>query len=276
MKNLFKIFSLLAVITLVVVGCKKDENRIFFDGGTAPVFSASKTAVVLTPATEPDLAIQFNWTNPNYQFTTGISSHDVQYALEFDVNNNFNSDKKFVTTVSKDLSRSFTVAQLNTILGNSMLLPFGQNVTIFVRVVSSLRFEGSANGLLASNAVSFTTSPFAPPPAVAPPTTDRLVLVGNGSPGGWDNSAGNTQVFTRVSSTVYELTITLNGGNTVLFLPLAGSWDDKYGFDGANNENNVNGDKLSRGGGDIKVPATTGTYKITVNFQTGRFTFTPQ
>ncbi len=276
MKNLLKITSLIAVIALAFTGCKKDENKVFFDGGTAPVISASKTAVVLTPATEPEVAIQFNWTNPNYQFTTGISSHDVQYSLEFDVNSNFASANKFVTTISKDLKKSFTVLELNNILGNTMVLPFGQNVTIFARVVSSLRFEGAVNGTLASNAVSFTTRPFAPPPAVTPPTTNRLVLVGGASPGGWDNNANNTQVFTQVSPTLYEITIRLTGGGPLLFLPLAGDWGDKYGWDGPNEANNPAGDKLARGGGNIKVPAATGTYKITVNFQSGRFTIIPQ
>lgn len=276
MKNLFKILSLIAVVALAVTGCKKDENRAFFEGGTAPVIGASKSNVVLTPATAAETAITFSWTNPNYRFTTGVSSHDVQYALEFDVNSNFSSPNKFVTTVSKDLNRSFTVFQLNSILGNDMGLPFGQTSTVYARVVSSLRFEGAVNGELSSNAVSFTANPFAPPPAVELPSTGRLVLVGGASPGGWDNNAANTQVFTQVSPTLYELTIKLNGGGALLFLPVAGSWDDKYGWDGANEANNPSGDKLARGGGDIKVPATTGDYKITVNFQSGRFTITPQ
>jgi hypothetical protein len=192
------------------------------------------------------------------------------------VNNNFNSSRKFVTTIARNLTTSFTVDRLNSILGNDMGLEFDKDVTVFARVVSSLRFEGAVNGQLASNAITIRTRPFAPPPAVDLPTTGRLVMVGSASPGGWDNSAGNTQVFTKVSNTLYEITIQLNGGGSLLFLPVAGSWDDKYGWDGANNANNVNGDKLARGGGDIKVPAATGMYKVSVNFQNGRFTITPQ
>jgi hypothetical protein len=83
-------------------------------------------------------------------------------------------------------------------------------------------------------------------------------------------------VFTKISKTVYEITINLNGGKSLLFLPVNGDWSDKYGWDGSNNLNNPDGDKLARGGGDIKVPAATGTYKITVNFQLGEFSIVKQ
>jgi hypothetical protein len=275
MKKYLATVVLIAMAAVWFTGCKKDENQNFFYGGKAPVLTASKTNVVLTPATEKEEAIRFNWTNPQYEFSTGLSSHDVQYALEIDINTNFNSSKKYVTTISKDLSKSFTVFDFNRILGNNMQLPLDQDVTVYARVVSSLRFESAVNGAIASNAVTIRTKPYAPPPAVQPPSTNRLVLVGGASPGGWDNNANNGQVFTRVSNTLYEITINLTGGGSLLFLPVAGSWDVKYGFDGPNNSNNVNGDKLSMGGGDVKVPATTGRYKITVNFQNGTFTINP-
>lgn len=275
MKNYLKTFTALVLGLGILAGCKKDENKNFFLGGTPPVLSASKTNVVLTKATEGEEAVRFTWTNPNYQFTTGVSSHDVQYALEIDINNQFNSPKKFVTTISKDLSKTFLVGELNNILGNRMELPLDVDVTVFVRVVASLRFESAINGIINSNFVTIRTKPFAPPPAVDPPSSDRLVIVGSATPGGWDNNASNPQVFTRISRTLYEITIQLNGGGSCLFLPVAGSWDDKYGWDGANNGNKPEGDKLRRGGGDIKVPAASGRYKITVNFQTGVFSITP-
>lgn len=276
MKNIFKTAFLLALAAVGFTGCKKDEVRDFFLGGTNPVLTANKTNIVLTAATEKEEAVEFNWSNPNYSFSTGLSSHDVQYALEIDINSQFNSAKKYVTTIAKDLSKSFSVYDFNIILGNEMELPLEQDVTVYARVVSSLRYEGAVNGELASNVVVLRTRPYAPPPTVTLPANGVLVLVGSGSPGGWDNNANNPQVFTKVSNTLYELTIQLIGGGSVLFLPVPGSWDYKYGYDGANNSNNVNGDKLKYGGGDIKVPATTGNYKISVDFQLGRFTITPQ
>jgi hypothetical protein len=128
---------------------------------------------------------------------------------------------------------------------------------------------------LYSNAVSFDTKPYSPPPAVQPPLTNKLYLVGGATPNSWTNDLNNPQVFTRVSNTLYEITIMLTGGGSLLFIPDPPSWDNKYGFDGSNNTNNVNGDKLRKGGGDIKVPDATRMYKITVNFQNGTFTITP-
>lgn len=276
MKNYLKALVLIAVSAMGFAGCQKDENKNFFLGGKNPILAASKSVVVLSPTTEADQAIAFTWTNPNYQFSTGLSSHDVQYTLEMDVNAAFNSPAKYVTTISKEMVRRFTVLELNSILGNTMVLEFGKEHTINVRILSSLKFEGSTNGVLISNTVTFKATPYAPPPAVTPPSTGKLVLVGNGSPGGWDNNANNTQVFTQRSNTLYDITINLVANGSLLFLPVPGSWDVKYGFDGSNNSNNVTGDKLALGGGDIKVPATSGSYKITVNFQTGRFTITPQ
>ena len=112
-----------------------------------------------------------------------------------------------------------------------------------------------------------------------------LFIVGDATPGGWDNPAPalSTQTFTRVNSSLFELTVLLNAGKSYLFLPVAGSWNDKYGGMGGNNSNNVNGDDFKFSGSDMKAPAVDGTYKISVNFATsnvagasGKFTLVKQ
>jgi len=108
----------------------------------------------------------------------------------------------------------------------------------------------------------FTVTPYTGTLATA------LFIVGDATPGGWDNPAPAlaTQTFTRVNSSLFELTIPLNAGKSYLFLPVAGSWNDKYGGMGGNNSNNVNGDDFKFSGSDMKAPAVDGTYKISVNF----------
>jgi len=112
-----------------------------------------------------------------------------------------------------------------------------------------------------------------------------LFIVGDATPDGWTNPAPAlpSQTFTRVNSSLFELTIPLNAGKSYLFLPVAGSWADKYGGMGGNNTNNVNGDDFKLGGSDMKSPAVAGTYKISVNFAasntagaSGRFTLVKQ
>jgi len=95
-----------------------------------------------------------------------------------------------------------------------------------------------------------------------------LVIVGDATPDGWTNPgpALPSQTFTRVNSSLFELTIPLNASKSYLFLPVAGSWTDKYGGMGGNNTNNVNGDDFKFSGSDMKSPAVAGTYKISVNF----------
>lgn len=274
MKNMIGFGLSFAMAGLMLSGCEKDEQKVYFEGATAPVLSASTANVVLTPATVNNEAISFAWTNPEYQFTTGVSSQDVSYALEIDtLGGNFNSKIKSVTSIAKDLVKSFTVDAINKMMGNDMLLTFGKKYTMEARVVATLR---SSSVPQTSNKVSFTATPFAPPPKVELPTTGKLFLVGDASPGGWANPVPASQEFTKVSDTKYQLTVALSGGKSMLMLPLNGSWGDKYGFDGANNSNVAEGDNLKRGGGDIKVPPANGTYKIVADFQIGKFTITLQ
>src|SRR4029077_6705277 len=123
MKHIFQLLSS-AVLLLALTSCKKAENKIFFEGGTPPALSASTANVVLEPGLEANTAIVLKWTNPDYKFTTGISSQDVTYTIDIDTaGGNFASTNKYKTVVSKDLSLTYTVGQLNTILGNTMLLP---------------------------------------------------------------------------------------------------------------------------------------------------------
>lgn len=281
MKNRLSIllsFSLL----LAMVSCKKEENRIYFQGGTTPALAASTAAVTLEPGLEDNTAIVLNWTNPDFKTSTGISSLDVSYTLEIDtLGANFNSGVKYTTVISNDLSKKFTVAELNGILGNTMLLQLvpRRDYTLQMRIIASI----GSNVPLASNAVSFTAKPFQPPPKVAPPFTDHLYIVGDATPGAWNNPVPTpTQEFTKVSNTLFQITVQLvGGGKHFLFLPDNGKWDNKYAVhDGATQP--LDGGEFGYNGGnsfynsDIPGPAVDGTYKITVDFQLGKYTVVKQ
>ena len=101
----------------------------------------------------------------------------------------------------------------------------------------------------------------------------NLFMVGDATPGGWGNPVPvPSQQFTRLNSSVFQLTINLTGGKQYLFLPVNGDWSHKY----AVQDNSVGG--LSAGGAfgydfpqNFPGPANSGSYKVTVNFVTGRF-----
>lgn len=274
------------LLTLLVAfsACNKVENKIFYEGGTAPTISANKTEVMLEPGFESNEAITFSWTNPAYRFTTGISSQDVTYTLELDtLGGNFKSGAKFTNQISSDLTLRYTVGQLNAILGNSMLLQLDprREYTIEARVTSSI---GASLKLTSANKVSFKVRPFPPPAKVKTPANDEIWLVGGASLGGWNNPLSTPyitdQKFTKLSTTRYQLTTTLNPNEGYLVLPVMGSWATKYCLeDGVDRGSTVDGGEfVFKGGGgqDFLSPGSSGTYKLTFDFQLGRFTVVKQ
>ncbi|HSN59540.1 MAG TPA: SusE domain-containing protein [Ferruginibacter sp.] len=272
MKNIFKAL-LLFVIAGCFFSCEKDENQVVFEGGTAPVLSAS-TAVIPLSFINKDLpAFTLNWTNPNYQFNTGLSSQDVTYLIEIDtVGANFTNPKRQSISLAKELSRTFLQTEFNDYLLNTLQLKPNQPHNVEIRVTASLV---NNNAALVSNKLSFTVTPYPIPPKVNPPASQTLFMVGAATPGGWANPVPvPSQQFTRVSEFIYVLTINIVANESYLFLPVNGSWSAKYGFIGGNNLNNVNGDDFKAEGGDMKAPAAGGSYKVEVDFQRGKFTLT--
>jgi starch-binding outer membrane protein SusE/F len=276
MNNIIKL-SFTFLIAGALFSCKKNVSKISYEGSTDPVLSANRTTTIpLSFATKDNEAITLNWTNPNYQFSTGTSSHDVSYKVEIDTTNaNFTNPNKKVIGISRDLSLTMTQTELNDYLLNQLNLVAGIPHNIEFRVVASL-INNSLPTI--SNVLKYTVTPYAIPPKVTPPSTNELFITGAATPAGWmsggdpDNAA---QKFTRVSPTLYVLnSINLNADASYLFVPNYGDWGAKYGFAGSNNANNVNGDDLAASGGDMKSPPAAGAYKIEVDFQRGKFTLT--
>jgi len=272
MKHIFKTLLVLVTGAALFYSCKKDENQVLFQGGTEPVLTASSNSITLGFATQSDRAVLLNWTNPDYSFNTGLSSQDVTYTLEIDtVGANFTNPKKQQVTIANNLSLDLTQGVLNDYLLNQLELKPAMQHQIEMRLISSI--GGTEATKLISNKLAYTVTPYAIPPKVTPPASNELYMVGNASPGGWTNPVPSAQKFTRVSETLYELTVDITPGGSYLFLPVNGSWT-KYGFIGSNNTNNVNGDDFKAEGGDMIAPSTSGSHKIVVDFQRGKWTIT--
>ena len=274
MKTIYQ-FSIVAWLMLLCVSaCKKDEQRVIFEGGTAPQLSVAAGAQVKYADTG-QVAVSLAWTNPNYHFNTGVNSLDVSYNLQIDTISDFSSANKKVITVSKDLQYSILVEDLNDIMLNQLMLDTNVTYTLYMRVVSNLT-NNSAQ--LVSNTVQLISTPYAIPPKVPPPSSGQLYLVGSATAGGWNNPVSvPSQQFTQVTQTLYQITIPLIGGQEYLLIPVNGDWTHKY----AVKDKTVGG--LNSGGDfglDLKdnfpAPSASGTYKITVNFQTGKFTVVAQ
>src|SRR6266540_2587476 len=281
MKHISKLILFSSLLLTMFWSCKKDEVKEYFKGGTEPVLTAvtnsSTTDLDLNYNDADKIVLSLSWTNPNYVFTTGISSQDVSYLIEIDTAGaNFTNPKRQSIAISKDLSYSITEGQFNDYLLNQLQLDSTMSHNLEIRVKSTL--AGGAVPLL-SNVISVSAKPYTIPPKVTPPSSGTLYITGSATPARW--MAGGdpellSQKFSKVSPTFYEITVDLIGGGSYLFVPVYGDWSHKYGGVGSNNSNNVNGDDFKAEGGDLLAPAASGTYKIEVDFQRGKFTVTKQ
>jgi len=269
----FLLISAFMLVTLLW-SCKKDEQRVVFENGTAPVLSsATATAIPLSFAGAANEAINLSWTNPNYQFNTGLSSYDVSYQVEIDTTGaNFTNPNKKVIALSKDLTLSMTQIAFNDLLLNQLQLAPSIAHNIEIRVKS---FLINSTGIQYSNVLKFTANPYSLPPKVTPPASGTLYITGSAVQSSWVNNPPASQQFTRVSPTYFVLnSIAISGGNSYTFLSNFNSWDYKYSIAVKNDPATVYGGDFQWQGNDILAPPVSGNYKIEVDFQRGKFTLT--
>jgi hypothetical protein len=270
MKFIYKIFSPVIILLVAMVACDKADKLSLFEPGVAPVLSTSSTTVAPAAADSNNVAVTFSWSSPEY----ATDSVKVKYVIEIDSTGR-NFSKAATKTVSGALSASYIAKELNAIL-LGFGFEFNKPYEIDVRITSSY---ANNNDLYKSNVIKLNVTPYKIPPKIALPASGKLFIVGNATAGGdatgWNNPVPvPTQEFARIDETTFAGIFQLNAGKTYLVLPVNGSWDTKYGGLGGNNSNNVDGDNFKLGGSDLKAPATSGMYKIILDFQTGKFTTT--
>lgn len=283
MKNQSIKISLLACLGLGLwSSCKKDYSKVTFSGGTAPVLTATKSDSIPLPIDDSlSTAVTFYWTNPNYAFSTGPNTIGVNYYLEVDtLGANFSSPKMQQVAFNGSLNTTFTVSQLNALLGNGLQLVTFTQHTIQVRVVSFLPPYTSSSptaAALYSDTINYTVVPYTPPPAVQPPPNDSLYIVGAAvAADNWANPMPPNiiggETFTRLSHTHYTITLTLVGGGEYKLVSANGSWSNQWSV--AVQDSYPNGGPFVFNGANCIAPSSGGKYTIDVNFQTGIFTVT--
>ena len=166
MKHNSKLLLVLLLVVGSIISCKKEENKIYLEGGTQPVLKASVSgSIPLQFSTENSQAIKLSWTNPDFKFTTGVSSQDVTYTIQIDtVGANFSSVNKVEKDISKALEYAFTQKELNDFLLNSFNLTPAKLYTIELRVVATISGKAAP---LPSNVFQFTVNGAAFPLIVA-------------------------------------------------------------------------------------------------------------
>lgn len=254
--------------------CAKDETKVIYKGGTAPVLSASASDSIPLPVTDTTgNAVTFSWTNPNYQFSDGGSSLNVTYYLQVDTTGaKFSSENMQTVAINSDLGTTFTVSSFNKLLANGLLLRTGTPQTIDTRVES---FLGTGSVPLYSNTLSFSVTPYAPPPKITPPSNGQLFIVGSATPGGWPPLTNDPAIeqFEQVSPTLYKITIPMISSGEYKFVAIVGQWTEQWSVKDA--DTFPGGGAFVLNGANCIAPATSGVYDIVVNFQLGTFTVTP-
>jgi len=266
-----------------IVSCDKEENQIMYMGGTNPVLSTTATApIVLRKENRDQVGLVLNWTNPNYRFTTGVSSQDVTYLLQIDtVGGNFASPNKQEIAIAKDLGTRMTVKDLNTVLGK-MELRAGTAYNVQMRVRASL-INGTVP--LLSNVLTVRITPYLDF-AVEPPGTEAggyndagLWAIGDAFASGWNNPMGApynvTQKFRRDASNplLYILDdVTFNAGGYYKLIQTQGVWGTQY--HALAPAAALGGEFEKRDADPAFQSPGAGRYKIEVNFQTGKYKLT--
>ncbi len=280
MKNIVKLLFGSFLLATAFSSCEKDEHRVIYEGGTPPVLTSTSTgALVLTRANQDNLAMKLSWTNPDYSFNTGISSQNVNYVLQVDtVGANFTNPKKQEQVISKELSVSMLVKDLNLFLTKMELVP-GIPHNLQMRIKSTL---ASGAVPLYSNVFTVTVTPYLdfvvePPGTAAAGYNDgELWVVGDASPGGWNNPLlapyNVSQKFTKISVTLYTLDMTFNATGGYKLVQTMGVWGTQYhALDGTAK---FSGDFEKRDA-DPQFPSPgLGLHRVVVNFATGKYTVT--
>lgn len=166
MKKIFSITVSLLAVLLMMAGCNKVKDLPHYDNGMAVMLTASKTAVVATPADSSTSVISLSWTNPKY----ASDSSTYKYILEIDSTGR-NFAKEVTKTVTGATSTSLTGKELNAIL-----LDYGFTVgtayNLDFRIISSY---GNNNERLISNIVKVQVTPYADPSVL---TTSATTVTG--------------------------------------------------------------------------------------------------
>src|SRR5688572_28652636 len=166
MKKILAIASLAAMVTVFFAACHKVEDLPKYEEGNSVALTASKSAVVATPADSLNSVIGFSWTSPNYATDTS----NYKYILEIDsAGRNFS--KKTTKTVMGALETGLTGKELNGIVlnyGFSLGVPYDMEA----RAVSSY---GNNNERYTSNAVAFKVTPYNDPAKL---TSEKTTVTG--------------------------------------------------------------------------------------------------
>ena len=265
-----KIYQLILSATMLsaLASCDKVDDLMVYGKGDAAVLTASAPVIAPTAADSNNVVLTLNWTYPNHK----TDSTNIKYVIEID-----SVGKNFAAPLTREVMGKLSLGLIAKELNSFMLskgYAFNVPVDMQIRLTSSY---ANNNEKITANIITVKMTPYKVPPRIALPTTGKLFIVGAATQGGWNNPVpAPSQELVRLDETTFAGIFQMNGGEQYLLLPLNGSWDNKFSV------RNSGLAGLSSGGDfgfnlsdNFPSPATSGLYKLIVNFQTGKFSVTP-
>lgn len=262
MKHIFKISSLVVAVAMSFSACNKVEDLPNHGNGKAVVLSSSVSAVAPLPADSNNNVIAFSWTDPAYAQDPAL----YKYVIEID-----STTKGFINPFRKvivgKLSDTMVAKELNTaLLGFGF--EFNTAYVVDVRLVSSY---GNNNEQYISNTIQLNVTPYKVPPKI--PVPANLYIVGDLN--GWNNVPGldTKYYFSLIDETTYAGIFNFTGGAYKLIQEL-GVWSSQYHMVAGGT---AEAGEFIQADADpaFPNPATSGWYRLTVDFQHGTYSLAP-
>jgi len=246
-KAITSAFLLILTSSFLFVACKKElkaPEPAPLETGT---LSTSKDTVAINAADPSGTAVTFSW--------TAASNSMITYKMRLTAGNKTDT----VAIAQNTVSKKFTNAELNGILVDKLKLPIGQLSEVTVAVDALVPLNGKT---ATSNSITIKVKPAATGPAY-----QKLWIVGNATPNGWDINNPNEMKPDPTNAFQFKYNEVLNAGE--FKIPVAkGNWGTDYFMPPTNNPDiSSTAVQLIAGGQpDNKWKITTpGAYKILLN-----------
>lgn len=274
MKNIFKLITVV-LLTTTLNSCTDNEIlpvAIVPADGSFLITSSADNVVLNKVDAETQIAITFNWEKQSYGINTPVT-----YTLEMDVQDgDFSNSETFAITGNE---KTFTHSELNYLALKFNLVPDvgGQ---IKVRLKTNLRYGALSSY---SNIESISVTPFEtlnlkyPMPA-------ELYLQGDAVPSNWGIPIPDSQKMAQIDNHRFGLITSLIGGKNYAVISTPTTWSDPAYVAIDAEQPSSGGDFRPAGsmtvpqwgGSPMSSPASTGIYKVILDFTSGQYTVTPE
>ncbi len=273
MKLINKTLFLFSAAAFLFASCEKAKDLPSYTNGTAVVLSAPSTTIAPVAIDSNKYSVILNWTDPKHAQDTKL----YKFVIEIDsANRNFS--KAYTRTVVGKLTDSIVAKEFNAVM-IAWGFELNKAYDVDVRVTSSY---GNNNEQYKSNTLKLRATPYKIPPKVTLPFDGKLWIVGSATQGDWSNPINPatftiSQTFSRIDETTFGGIFLLKANSEYLILPEnQGAWANKYSIANQNLVGVENGGDFGYNlDKNFKGPSTAGLFKITLDFQRGKYLVEP-